>query len=340
MWHNIFLNVLAVAVLVGIITGAVNFWAAKKAGEAVSMRYIISAILILLLYSGLFYYIQYESNQKIAGDKKTYSKQIAKLKNEQKAQEQQTKMIEADYEKEIAFMQWKNRVFTSNNELENSLAGAQKEYNLSPAEVKMWQSVAANNTLEQLVPKRNTNDVLKEYQSRLKQSLSQIKSGGTLLTSDIRVLSDNINSIRFIGKEYEKVLDSFRDLYQSITANNDSGKEPDPPKQKYFLFFPVKQKEYEDLLKQYYEAKGNKTAVADVAVKLKAVIDQAEEDFAAINKKFEDNLSFLENNSNTITYDSGKLGNLIQATINEADIVSETQPVTNPPIKVTNKASN
>lgn len=325
MFNNPFINVLAAAILTGIILGVVNYYLAKKNGEnIVSKRYIISFAIMLLLYSGLFVYIQMNCDRKVT----TYKQKMVQLKEEQK---RRIKEIEAAYAKELALMEWKNKVFTSDTEMQKSLTQAQTDYNLSPQEVSMWKGIAENNTLERLIPKRNSKDVLNEYQGRLKNSLANVRSGHTLMTSDIRMLADNINTIRLIGKEYEKVLGSFKELYEQI--NSGSQNEMVMPKQKKFLFFPVKSKEYNKLLNEYYESKGNSKAMAEVSVKLKATIDKAEAEFAAINKRFDENLSFLENNANSISYNADKLENLIQAAIDEASIINETENKTNIKIK-------
>jgi hypothetical protein len=316
MLHNPLLNVILTAIVTGVILGVVNYFLAKKDGEkVVSLRYIISFAVILILYSGLFIYIQYTCNHKVA----VYQQKMIRMKE---AQQQRIKEIETGYAKEIALLEWKNKVFTSDSEMKKSLDKATADYQLSPQEVTMWQGIAANNTIEKLIPKRNTNEVLTEYRNRLKNSLAQVKSGQTLMTSDVRILADNINTIRLIGKEYEKVLDSFRDLYTSIATN--PGSEPVLPKQKKFLFFPVKTKQYNKLLNEYYEAKGNSQAMAQVAIKLKLTIEKAESEFKAINEKFEENLSFVENTSNSITFNAEKLENLIDAAISEADIIHES----------------
>lgn len=319
--NNPFYNVLAAAVLAGIILGVINYFLAKKSGEKMfSLRYILSFAILLLLYSGLFIYIQMACDRKVT----SYQHKIVRLKEEQK---QRIREIEAAYAKELALVEWKNKVFTSDIELQKSLAQARTDYNLSPQEVSMWKGIAENNTLEKLIPKRNTNDVLKEYQNRLKSSLSTVRSGQTLMTSDIRMLADNINTIRVIGKEYEKVLGSFKELYEQINANTSN--DAVMPKQKKFLFFPVKTKEYNKLLSEYYEAKGNSKALGEFSVKLKETIDKAEAEFAAINKRFDENLSFLEHNSNSISYNANKLENLIEAAIAEANIIHETEQKTN-----------
>lgn len=329
LFNNPFINALAAAVLTGVILGAVNYYLAKKSGETIfSKRYIISFAIILLLYSGLFIYIQISCDRKVT----SYQQKIVHLKEEQK---QKIREIEATYAKELALVEWKNKVFTSDTEMRKSLAQAQNDYNLSPQEVSMWKGIAENNTLEKLIPKRNTNDVLKEYQNRLKSSLASVRSGQTLMTSDIRMLADNINTIRLIGKEYEKVLGSFKELYEQINANNQN--ELVMPKQKKFLFFPVKTKEYNRLLNEYYESKGNSKAMAEFSVKLKETIDKAEAEFAAINKRFEENLSFLENNADSISYNAEKLENLIEAAIAEANIINETDQKTNLKVKNTRK---
>ncbi len=321
MFNYPILNVAMAAVLTGIILGAVNYYFAKKNNEnIVSLRYIVSFGIILLLYSGLFLYIQLASDHKVAVNEK----KMARMKAEQK---QRIKEIEEKYAKEVALLEWKNKVFTSNAEMQKSLTEAKDEFNLSPQEVTMWKGIAENNTLEKLIPKQNANEVLKEYQSRLKNSLAQVRSGQTLMTSDVRMLADNINTIRLIGREYEKVLGSFRELYNSINAN--PGAELDMPKQKKFLFFPVKSKEYNKLLNEYYEAKGNTQATAEVAAKLKLTIEKAESEFKVINQKFEENLSFVESTSNSISFNAEKLENLIEAAISEADIINETNKKTN-----------
>ena len=324
-FNNPIVHVLAAAVLTGVILGLVNYFLAKKSGETIfTKRYIISFAILILLYSGLFIYLQFSFDRKVT----SYQQKIVRLKEEQK---QRIREIEAAYAKELALVEWKNKVFTSDTEMQKSLAQAQTDYNLSPQEVSMWKGIAENNTLEKLIPKRNSNDVLKEYQGRLKNSLASVRSGQTLMTSDIRMLADNINTIRLIGKEYEKVLGSFKELYEQINANTQS--DLVMPKQKKFLFFPVKTKEYNRLLSEYYESKGNSKALAEFSVKLKETIDKAEAEFAAINKRFDENLSFLENNANSISYNADKLENLIEAAIAEANIINETEQKTNLKIK-------
>lgn len=333
MFHNVLVNVLVIAVFTGILLGVVNYFLTKKNGQNIASKLnLISLAILLIVYSGLFYYIQSNCDQKLQTYRHQAQQKIVRMREEQK---RQIKEIETNYAKELALAEWKNRVFTSDAEMQKSLAKAQTDYNLNPQEVTMWKGIAENNTIEKLIPKDNTKEVLNEYQSRLKNSLSQVKSGHTLMTSDIRLLADNINAIRLIGKQYEKVLDSFKDLYESINTTNSN--ELVMPKPKKFLFFSVKTKEYNQLLNEYYEAKGNSKALAEVSVKLKQTIDTAEAQFKTINQKFEDNLSFLENTSNSITYNANKLENLIDATISEANIINESDSNTNIKIKNTKK---
>ncbi len=325
MLNNPLLNVILAAIITGVFLGVVNYFLAKKEGAKIfAPRYIVSFAVLLVLYSGLFVYLQYTCDHKIAVMKETQRQRILAMEETQK---QRITEIETGYAKEIALLEWKNKVFTSNAQMKKSLNQAAADYRLSPQEIKMWRGIAENNTIEKLIPKRNTNEVLSEYQNRLKTSLAQVKSGQTLMTSDIRMLADNINTIRLIGKEYEKVLDSFRDLYNSIEAN--PGSEPAMPKQKKFLFFPIKTKEYNKLLNEYYEAKGNSSAMTQVAAKLKLTIEKAESEFKAINAKFEENLSFVENTSDSITFNAEKLANLIDSAISEANIIHESERNTN-----------
>lgn len=329
MFNNLLVQVLLAAVLTGIIIGVINyFWAKKRGEEVVNPRFLLSFGIVLVLYSGLFLYIQSNYDQKITETKQVYHNKMLQM---QEAQKKRIKEIEANYSKEVALLEWKNKVFTSNSEMQKSLNKAKTDHELSDQEVVMWKGIAENNTLEKLIPKHDTKEVLKEYQNRLKGSLAQVKAGHTLMTSDVRQLADNINTIRLIGKEYEKVLDSFKELYNNINSN--STNEMIMPKQKKFLFFPVKSKEYNKLLNDYYEAKGNTKAMGEVAVKLKQTIDKAESEFKAINQKFEDNLSFVENTSNSITFNADKLQNLIEATINEANIINESDNKMNIQVK-------
>ena len=325
----LFLIILSAAIIAGAILYFINHQIAKKNGEVVTKTHLISIIALLVFYSGLFLYFQITYNQQIEKNKQVFAAKIQRIEAEQA---NRIETLKKNYAKEMALLEWKNKVFTSNTEMEKSLVKSKTDFQLSPQEVTMWRGIAENNTLEKLIPKRNSQDVLKEYQSRLKKSLGDLKSGHTLMTSDIRVLSDNINTVRLIGKEYEKVLSSFKELYNNITTN--PGAEMATPKQQYFLFFPVKRKEYNGLLQDYYEAKGNKQAVSEVAVKLKTAIDTAEAEFKQINKKFDDNLGFLDNNANSITYNSDKLQNLIEAAISETEIITESE--TNTKIKVNN----
>jgi hypothetical protein len=334
----LFLLILSAALVTGGILYGVNFWLAKRDGEVIANRYIISIAVLFLIYIGLFstLFIIYNVKMDKANLKIAHMKQAQRqLKEDQKAEMEKMK---AYYGKEIAFSDWKNKVFTTNKEMQQSLAKAKVDYKLSDDEVVSWKDTAENNTLEKLVPKDNSKAVLTEYQGRLKNSLNEVKSGHSLMTSDIRMLSDNINAIRFVGKEYEKVLGNFKDLYDNIMESNNNGTPMAMPKQQKFLFFPVKQKEYNQLVQQYYESKGNSKASAEIAVKLKDAIDKAEDEFKQINKKFEDNVSFLESTSDSVTYDSEKLQKLIEATISEANIINESDSGTN--IKINNNKKN
>lgn len=311
----------AAPLVVGLIVFITNFWIAKRKGATLSHSFWISILVLVLTAMGLLYFLQVQNNS-------DHSKEIAQLN--EKHQEDLLRVKE-EYRKEMAFLEWRNKVFPTNAAMEKELAEHAKEFKLSKAEVANWRDAAHDNTLEKLMPKRDMQDVMKEYQARLKNSLAQIQSGETLLSSDIRVLVENINTIRLIGKEYEKVLYSFQELYNNITAN--PGKELEPPKQKYFLFFPIKRKEYKALLQEYYQAQGNIEATANVAAKLKATIEKAEAEFKEINRKFEENLGFLESTSTSITYNSEKLQQLIEAAIQETEIITESEPSTSVNIK-------
>jgi plasmid maintenance system antidote protein VapI len=332
----IFLIILTAAVVTGGILYGVNFWLAKKNGEIIAKRYIMSLAVLFVIYLGLFTTIFFIYNSKM--DKATAK--IAQMKIAEKlrreAQKAEIARIKSYYAKEMAFAEWKNKVFNTSKEMRESLTKAQADYKLSEQEVHSWKEIAENNTLEKLMPKRNSRDVLNEYQGRLKNSLKDIRNGHTLMTSDIRMLSDNINAIRFVGKEYEKVLGSFRDLYNNLNSSN-PGDMP-MPKQQKFLFFPVKQKEYNQLVQQYYESKGNAKATAEIAVQLKDAIDKAEQEFKQINKKFDDNLAFLQSNSDSVTYNSEKLQKLIESAISEVNIINDSDKGTT--IKINNNKKN
>lgn len=320
------------------IVAAVNYFLLKSKEEMLKKPFILSISLLLVLYSGLFVSFQYVWGKRLETQLKEqeaeYTTQMTKLQEEQA---QAIEILKKDYTKEIALLEWKNRIFVNNADMKKALEKVREEHELSADEVRSWQALAENNTLDKLMPKSNTNDVLKEYQGRLKNSLASVRSGHTLMNAEIRMLSDNINTIRVIGKEYEKTLGVFRELYDNIIASNASGTVMERPKQKKVLFFPVKQKEYEDLLEQYYQSQGNQTATAEVAVKLKKTIDQAEAEFKAINRKFEANLGFLESNAEGITYNADKLENLIEAAISQANVVNETNKAQSTPPKVINK---
>lgn len=294
-----------------------------------------SLVALLVVYSLLLIGFQLYANWRVEQAKTAFNGELRRVKAEQR---ERTRKLRESYMKEMAFMAWKNKVFTSNADVEQELAKVKAELKLPDNEVKMWRGVAENNTLEKLVPKKNSQDVLKEYQSRLKQNLSQIRSGQELLTSDVRLLSENINAIRVIGKAYEKVLQTFRDLHDSISANPDAA--PPEPKQQYFLFFPVKRKEYEQLLRDYSEAKGNQQARLEFSAKLKVAIEKAENEMKEINRQFEANLSFIETGANTINFNNEKLQNLIEAGIREAEIIKEAESATQTPLKVQAKPKN
>lgn len=321
-----FWYILAAPLVFGLIVYFTNFWLAKRKSLTLSRSFWISLLILVLVAGGLLFLLQVRNNI-------NHSLKVTQLN--QKHQEELEKVKE-DYRKEMAYLEWRNKVFPTSAQMEKELIENTKMYKLSKNEVANWRDAAHDNTLEKLMPKRDMQDVMKEYQTRLKTSLSQIQSGETLLSSDIRVLTENINTIRVLGKEYEKVLFSFRELYNNITTN--PGQEMNLPKQKYFLFFPVKRKEYNALLQEYYESRGNKTATADVAVKLKGTIEKAEAEFKEINRKFEENLGFLDSTSTSITYNSDKLEKLIEAAIQEADVINESEPSTR--VKVNSNKKN
>ncbi|NLW47977.1 MAG: hypothetical protein GXY86_11655 [Firmicutes bacterium] len=320
---DLFWYLLAAPFVIGLIIYFTNFWIAKRKGASLSHSFWISILILVLIATGLLYFLEAQNNS-------DHSMEIAELNA---LHEQELKQVEEDYRKEMTFLEWRNKVFPTNAAMEKELAEYTKDFNLNKEEVANWRDAAHDNTLEKLMPKRDMQDVMKEYQARLKSSLSQIQSGETLLSSDIRVLAENINTIRVIGKEYEKVLFSFRELYNNITTNNNSNAQMEAPKQKYFLFFPVKRKEYNALLQDYYQAQGNSEATADVAAKLKVTIEKAEAEFKEINRKFEENLGFLESTSTSVTYNSEKLQQLIQAAIQETEIISESEPNTRVNVK-------
>lgn len=312
---------LAAPVVIGLIIYFTNFWIAKRKEASLSNSFWISLIIMVVAAAGLIYFLQVRNNV-------DHSLKIAKL-NEKHQEELQR--VKEEYRKEMAYLEWRNKVFPTTVAMEKELAQNTKEYKLNKLEVANWRDAAHDNTLEKLMPKRDMQDVMKEYQTRLKGSLAQIKSGETLLSSDIRVLAENINTIRVMGKEYEKVLFSFRELYNNISSN--PGTEMELPKQKYFLFFPIKRKEYNALVQEYYESRGSSAGTAEVAAKLKVTIEKAENEFKEINRKFEENLGFLESTSTSITYNSEKLQQLIEAAIKETEIINESEPSTRVNIK-------
>lgn len=317
---------IAAPVVIGLIVYFTNFWIAKRKGATLSNSFWISLLILVVAAAGLLYFLQVRNDR-------DHSLKVAALN---KKHQEELMRVKEEYRKEMAYLEWRNKVFPTSADMERELVQNTKEFKLTKVEVANWRDAAHDNTLEKLIPKRDMQDVMKEYQTRLKSSLNQIQSGETLLSSDIRVLTENINTIRVLGKEYEKVLFSFRELYNNITAN--PGKEMDLPKQKYFLFFPVKRKEYNALLQEYYENRGNKSATADVAVKLKSTIEKAEAEFKEINRKFEENLGFLDSTSTSITYNSEKLQKLIEAAIQEADVINESEPSTQ--VKVNSNKKN
>lgn len=326
MTNIIFWIILAAPIIIGLIIYFINFWIARRQGGILSHAFWISLLIMALTSVGLLFVLQVRNNF-------AHSEAITELN--QKHQEEMERVVK-DYQKEMAYLEWRNKVFPTSAQMEKELAENTEKYKLSKAEVANWRDAAHDNTLEKLMPKRDMQDVMKEYQTRLKASLAQIKSGETLLSSDIRVLAENINTIRLLGKEYEKVLFSFRELYNNITTN--PNKQMEPPKQKYFLFFPIKRKEYNTLLQEYYQAQGNSEATANVAAKLKVAIEKAEAEFKEINRKFEENLGFLESTSTSITYNSEKLEQLIEAAIQQTEIINETEPSTR--VKVNSKRKN
>lgn len=314
----------------GIYYLTVRLWSKQQdkpaAGPFKSLFFAVFVVYSIALIGNQLY-----ANWQLAIEQSDFAKQLRTLERKQR---DEVKRIVETYTKEMAFQDWRNQIFTSANDLERTLAAAKTKYKLTADDERMWRAAAENNTLEKLVPKRSSDDVLKEYQSRLKKSLGQIRSGQTLMASDVRILSENINAIRLIGKEYEKVLDTFRDLYNTLTT---PGAEPVEPKQEYFLFFPVKKKEYQQLLNEFHEAKGNQKALSEVAVRLKAAIEKAETEMNAINQKFEANLAFIETDSNTISFNNTKLEKLIEATLKEAEIIKQSDQ--QPQFRIKNKNS-
>ncbi len=331
---SVFLVILGIAVVTGGILYGVNFWLAKKNGEVIAKRYILSISTLVLIYLVLFTVMFLVSNNKITAANNAAKVKIAEMKSVQQAE---INRIRSFYAKEMALADWKNKVFGTTREMQKALEKAKGDYKLSDQEVRTWKGLAENNTLEKLIPKDNSKEILNEFQGRLRSSLGDIKSGHTLMTSDIRMLTDNINAIRFVGKEYEKVLDSFKDLYETINSNSAGGDVP-LPKQKKFLGFAVKTKEYNQLVQQYYESKGNTKATAEIAVKLKETIDKAEEQYKQINQKFESNLSFIQSNADSVSYNSEKLQKLIEAAMSTVNVIKEADSGTN--IKVNNNKKN
>ena len=321
-----FWYVLAAPLVIGLAIYFVNFWLAKRKDAVLSHNFWISLLIMVLATGGLLFFLQVRNNLNL-------NLKITQLEDKH---QQDIQRMKDEYSKEMAYLEWRNKVFPTSADMEKELAENAVKYNLSKAEVANWREAAHDNTLEKLMPKKDMQDVLQEYQTRLKKSLAQIQSGETLLTSDIRVLAENINTIRVLGQEYEKVLFSFRELYNNIVSN--PGRELELPKQKYFLFFPIKRKEYLAAVQEYYQVKGNEAATADLAAKLKATIEKAEAEFKAINRKFEENLGFLESTATSITYNAEKLEKLIEAAIQEAEIIKETEPSTR--IKVNAKGKN
>lgn len=315
----------------------VNYTALKRKGETLDRDFLISLGSLAVVGIVLFSFFQITWTNKSKHDQQVFSNKIKLIKDEEA---RTIDNLKKTYAKEMALVEWKNKMFSSNSEMEKSLTKASKDYQLTQDETRMWRGLAENNTLEKLIPKDNTEQVLKEYQGRLKNSLQSVKSGQTLMNSDIRMMADNINAIRIIGKEYEKTLDVFKDLYNNMIASAQNGTVMEKPKQKKILFFSVKQKEYDQLLQQYYESQGNQKAVTEVTEKLKVAIDRAEAQFKAINQKFESNLSFLENNANGVSYNSDKLQKLIEAAISEVNVVSQTNTQNLSPIPVKNTTQN
>ena len=330
----IFLIILGIAVVTGAILYGVNFWLAKKSGEVIAKRYILSISVLILIYLCLFTTMFLVGNNKITATKNAAKAKIAEMKS---AQQAEITRIRAFYAKEMALAEWKNKVFSTNKEMQKALEKAKVQYKLTDQEVYTWKGLAENNTLEKLIPKDNSKEILNEFQGRLRNSLGDIKSGHTLMTSDIRMLTDNINAIRFVGKEYEKVLDSFKDLYDTIN-NNNAGADMPMPKQKKFLGFGVKTKEYNQLVQQYYEAKGNSKATAEIATRLKETIDKAEEQYKQINQKFESNMSFLQSNADSVSYNSDKLQKLIEAAMSTVNVIKDADSGTD--IKINKNKKN
>ncbi len=330
----VFMIFFGLAIVVGAIFYGVNFWLAKKNGEVISKRYILSISVLILIYLVLFTTMFLVSNAKFTAANNAAKAKIAEMKS---AQQAEVARIRTFYAKEMALAGWKNKIFNTNKEMQQALEKAKGQYKLSDQEVRTWKGLAENNTLEKLIPKDNSKEILNEYQGRLRNSLGDIKSGHTLMASDIRMLTDNINAIRFVGKEYEKVLDSFKDLYETINSNSAGGDMP-IPKQKRFLGFAVKSKEYNQLVQQYYESKGNSKATAEIAVRLKETIDKAEEQYKQINQKFESNLSFLQSNTDSVSYNSEKLQKLIEAAMSTVNVIKEADSGTN--IKVNTNKKN
>lgn len=354
---NIIVAILAV-VIGGIIVILINSGSENRTRAHLVRRFVISIILLLVFYSALYFFIQSHYDLEIQKTRKVYSEQINSTKNRQQSavrtqqstiQKQQSEInalkqqiesqsgeitsLKENNNKILAFAKWQNTIFNSPTAMKKALAQAKVRFNLSAAEVKKWRAAGENNLYKNFLPKNNTQEVLLDYQTRLKRGLSMIKENHLLLSEDLRDLSECFNVVRLVGKEYQKVLVVFRELYDGMI--NSSSEEPVLPKKAYFLFFPVKQKEYNKHLNEFYESKGNQKGLKETAAKLKKAIETVEEEFSALNKKFDENISFLNSKSNSLSYNSGKLQNLIEAALREIELI--TEPETDNTVKLLSK---
>lgn len=361
MLSNFYVPIIAI-VIGGVIVFLINSRIESRNRGVITRRYIFSLLMLILLYSGMYIYLKHRSELEVSQSKQFYLNQIKSVKNEQStianqnatieaqqkqieadnsqidqqkieldqqraqldAQNLKVKMMEENFTKDQAFSKWKDTIFSSSTELNKSLARAKTKYKLTPVEVKKWQETGEKNLSKRLTPNVNSQEVMMDYQSRLRNGLTLIKENHTLLAEDIRGLTESINAVRLVGKEYEKILSVFKELYDNISATG-SDENLQPPKQSYFLFFPVKQKEYNQLLSEFHESKGNQKASKEFAAKLKKAIETVEEEFKQLNKKFDDNISFLDNKSNSMNYNADKLKNLIETALREIEIISQPE---------------
>ena len=131
-----FWYILAAPLIIGLIVYFINFWLAKRQGGALTHSFWISLLVMVLVAGGLLYFLQVKNDYE-------HSQNIAELNR--KHQEDLEKVVK-DYQKEMAFLEWRNKIFTTTAQMKKGLAANAKKYKLSKAKMTNWRDAAHDNT--------------------------------------------------------------------------------------------------------------------------------------------------------------------------------------------------